>query len=113
MLVVEKFDTARRYLYPMLINTSRTHRVLRDTMIGAMFEQYRLFHSAGKSNQVSKIYEADAGLAYVKDLLRVLASPEVKVISRRQYEVASVHLAESGSILGSWVKSSQKRVIGG
>lgn len=113
MAVVQRFDGFVNYLYPMLTNTNRVHRVLRDTAIAAVFEQYRLFHAAGKSNQISRVYEADAGLAFLKELLRFMASPERKLVSRRQYEVASVHLAETGAMLGAWVKSAQKRQGGG
>ncbi len=113
MAVVMRFDGFVNYLYPMLTNTNRQHRVLRDTAIAAIFEQYRLFHAAGKSNQVSRVYEADAGLAYLKELLRFMAAPERKLVSRRQYEVASVHLAETGAMLGAWAKSAQKRQGGG
>lgn len=113
MAVVQRFDGFVNYLYPMLTNTNRVHRVLRDTAIAAVFEQYRLFHAAGKSNQISRVYEADAGLAFLKELLRFMASPERKLVSRRQYEVASVHLAETGAMLGAWVKTAQKRQGGG
>ena len=113
MAVVQRFDGFVNYLYPMLTNTNRVHRVLRDTAIAAVFEQYRLFHAAGKSNQISRVYEADAGLAFLKELLRFMASPERKLVSRRQYEIASVHLAETGAMLGAWVKTAQKRQGGG
>lgn len=110
MAIVDKYDGFVNYLYPMLVNTSRVHRVLRDTFIGAMLEQYRLFRDAGKSNQASKLYLADAGIAYLRDLLRIMANPVRRLISRRQYEIASVHLAESGAMLGAWIKTAQKRV---
>lgn len=113
MAIVARFDGFVNYLYPMLTNTSRQHRVLRDTLIASMFAQYRLFHGAGKSGQASRLYEADAGLAYLKELLRFMAGPERKLVSRRQYEVASVHLAETGAMLGTWIKSVQKRSGGG
>lgn len=45
MAVVVRLDGFVNYIYPMLTNTSRQHRVLRDTMIAAIFEQYRLFHA--------------------------------------------------------------------
>lgn len=109
LIIVEKYDDFVNYLYPMLINTSRQHRILRDTMLSAMLEQYRLFRDAGKSGQVSKLYIADAGLAYLRDLLRLMSDPARRLISRRQYEVASVRLAESGAILGAWIKTVQKR----
>jgi len=113
MAIIERFDGFVNYLYPMLTNTSRQHRVMRDTLLATMFQQYRLFHGAGKSNQVSRLYEADAGMAYLRELLRFMAGPDRKLVSRRQYEVASVHLAETGAMLGAWIKSAQKRSGGG
>ncbi len=113
MAIIEKFDGLVNYLYPMLTNTSRTHRVLRDAFLEALFHQYKLFHAAGKSGQVSRLYEADAGLAYIRELLRFMAGSGHKLLSRRQYEVASVHLAETGAMLGAWIAASQKRSVGG
>ncbi|MCK2095218.1 diversity-generating retroelement protein Avd [Thauera aromatica] len=113
MAIVDRYDGFVNYLYPILTNTSRQHRILRDTMLAAMLAQYRLFHAAGKSNQASRLYEADANAAYLKELLRVMADPARKLVSRRQYEVASVHLAETGAMLGKWIGASQKRSGGG
>lgn len=109
LAIIEKFEGAVNYLYPMLINMSHKHRVLRDATLSALLEQYRLFYEAAKSNQASKIYIADAGLAYVKNLLRVMADPSRKMLSRRQYEVASVHLSETGAMVGGWLRHVQKR----
>lgn len=109
LAIVERYEGAANYLYPLLINMSHKHRVLRDSVITAMFEQYRLFYEAAKSNQVSRIYAADAGIAHLKSLLRFMACPTRKLVSRRQYEVASVHLAETGAMLGGWIRHAQKR----
>lgn len=109
LAIVQRYDGAVNYLYPLLINMSHKHRVLRDSMIAALFEQYRLFYEAAKSNQVSRVYIADAGLAHLKDLLRFMADPARKLVSRRQYEVASIHLAETGAMLGGWIRHVQKR----
>lgn len=109
LIIVEKYESFFNYLYPMLINTSRQHRILRDVALTALLNQYQLFRDAGKSNQISKLYLADAGMAYLRDLLRLLSHPDRRLISRRQYEVASSHLAESGAILGAWIKTMQKR----
>lgn len=96
MAIVDRYDGFVNYLYPILTNTSRQHRILRDTMLAAMLAQYRLFHAAGKSNQASRLYEADANAAYLKELLRVMADPARKLVSRRQYEVASVQPWQRG-----------------
>ena len=109
LLIVEKYDSAFNYLYPIVINISHKHRILRDRLMEAMIEQYRLFYTAAKANQLSRIYEADAGLAYIKEILRQMVNPSRKLISRRQYEVASVHLAETGSMIGGWIGKKQNR----
>ncbi|MEW5782770.1 MAG: diversity-generating retroelement protein Avd [Pseudomonadota bacterium] len=109
LAIVERYEGAVNYLYPLLLNMSHKHRVLRDAMLTALFEQYRLFYDAAKSSQVSRAYVADAGLAHIKGLLRFMADPARKLVSRRQYEVASVHLAETGAMLGGWIRHAQKR----
>ena len=85
LAIVQRYDGAVNYLYPLLINMSHKHRVLRDSMIAALFEQYRLFYEAAKSNQVSRVYIADAGLAHLKDLLRLRgeSNPQAWRQSRR------------------------------
>lgn len=109
LVVAQRYETAVSYLYPLLLNMSHKHRILRDETVSALFTQYRLFHEAAKSKQLSKLYAADAGLAYIKELLRFMADPSRKLVSRRQYEVASVHLAETGAMLGAWIRHSQRR----
>lgn len=109
LAIVERYEGAVSYLYPLLLNMSHKHRVLRDSLLTALFEQYRLFYEAAKSSQVSRVYVADAGLAHIKELLRFMADPARKLVSRRQYEVASIHLAETGAMLGGWIRHVQKR----
>ena len=93
MAIVERYEGAINYLYPMLLNMSHKHRVLRDEALRTLLAQLGLFHDAAKSGQASRLYLADAGLATIRGFLRLLADPSRKLLSRRQYEVASVHLA--------------------
>lgn len=110
LAIVDKYYSFFRYLYPMLINVSGRHRVLRDMAIEAMISQISLFNDAAKSGQVSRLYLADSGIASLREYLRMLADPDIKLLSRKQYGVASVHLAEVGSMLGSWIKQTNKKV---
>ena len=64
-----------------------------------------LIYVAAKSNQVSRIYHVDAGLAELRWLLRFAASPAQKLITPHQHEVASVHLAEVGKMVGAWQRN--------
>ena len=105
MAIVERFGVFVDYTYPIAINIRRTHQLVRDMLIASMFEQANLFAQAGKTSQVSRLYAADAGLAHLRFQLRFLADEKRKLISRHQHEVASVHLAEVGRMLGAWIKA--------
>lgn len=105
MAIVERFGVFVDYTYPIAINIRRTHHVVRDMLITSMFEQANLFAQAGKSGQVSRLYAADAGLAHLRFQLRFLASDKRRLISLHQFETASVHLAEVGKMLGSWIRA--------
>jgi hypothetical protein len=105
MAIIERFGVFVDYIYPIAINIRRTHGVVRDMLITSMFEQANLFSQAGKTSQVSRLYAADAGMAHLRFQLRFLSDDKRRLISRHQCEVASVHLAEVGKMLGSWIRS--------
>ena len=105
LVIIERFEQFVNYIYPIAINIRRTHHAVRDRLIASMFEQVSLFQQAGKSSQVSKLYLADAGLAHLRFLLRFLADEHRRLISCHQHEVAAIHLAETGRMLGAWIKS--------
>lgn len=54
LAIIEKFEGFINYTYPIAINIRRSHRVIRDRLIWAMFEQVNLFQQAGKSTQVTR-----------------------------------------------------------
>jgi len=105
LAIIERFEGFINYIYPIALNIRRSHHVIRDRLIGAMFDQVSFLQQAGKSAQISKLYLADAGLAHLRFLLRFLANENRRLISRHQHEVASIHLAETGKMLGAWIKS--------
>jgi hypothetical protein len=105
LAITERFEGFINYMYPIALNIRRTHHVARDRLIAMMFEQVSMFSQAGKSGQVSKLYLADAGLADLRFMVRFLADSKRKLISRHQAEVSSIHLAETGRMLGAWIKT--------
>jgi len=105
MVIVEKYEDFLNYIYPIALNIPRLHSVVRDMLLTAAFEQVRLFAEAGKSRQASKLYAADAGLALLRFHLRFLAKSPRKLLSLNQHKVASVHLSETGRLLGAWIKT--------
>jgi len=72
MLIVEKYETVISYLYPIAQNLPRKHAVARDLFLETLLGQVNLFIVAGKSNQASRLYQADAGLAMLRFWLRFL-----------------------------------------
>ena len=103
MSIIEKYEKVISYLYPIAQTMPRKHGVVRDMFLKTIFTQPELFYEAGKSNQVGKLYVADAGLAHLRFWLRFLETPKVKCITKHQHEVALIMIAEVGSMLGSWI----------
>jgi len=109
MAIAQRYMGCVNYLYPILTNLSGRHRVFRDLFLAALFEQIKLFNDAAKSDQASRLYLADAGLASLREFLRFAADPARKLISRHQHEVAEIHLAETGAMLGAWIGGSVRK----
>ena len=107
LAIVEKFEAAVNYLYPIIQNCPRRHSVLRDRLIGLIFDQVGLLYDAAKSKQASRLYAADSNLATLRFWLRFAANPKLKIISHKQHEVALRHVAETGAMLGKWIKAAK------
>jgi hypothetical protein len=109
MAVVEKYESVILYLYPIAQNLPRKHGAARDLFLHCLLGQVQLFVEAGKSNQMSRLYAADAGLATLRFWLRFLAGAHIKGITPHQVEVAQVRIAEVGKMLGAWVQTQKRR----
>jgi len=103
LIIIEKYEEFVNYIYPVLQNIQRKHGVIKERILLIIFEQVELFYKALKSNQKSKLYEADSNLASIRFYLRFLASEKRKLISQKQHQTASIKLAEVGKILHSWI----------
>ncbi|MGV1867174.1 MULTISPECIES: diversity-generating retroelement protein Avd [unclassified Rhizobium] len=107
LAIVEKYEEAVTYLYAIIQNCPRQHGALRDRLIGLMFDQVGLLYDAAKSKQASRLYAADSNLATLRFWLRFAASAKLKIISHKQHEVALRHVAETGRMLGQWIKAAK------
>ena len=103
MVIMEKYETLIMYLYPIAQSLPRKHGTAREMFLKCLFGQTELFYEAGKTNQVSKLYIADAGLAHLRFWLRFLVNPKTKGISSQQHKVSLVMVTEIGSMLGKWI----------
>jgi hypothetical protein len=103
LVIIEKYEDFANYIYLVLQNVPRKHGVLKEKIIHLVFEQVELFYKAIKSNQKSRLYEADANLASIRFYLRFLADEKRKLISQKQHQVASIKIAEVGKMLHSWL----------
>ncbi|EGQ8491902.1 MULTISPECIES: diversity-generating retroelement protein Avd [Vibrio] len=104
MLIIKKFDETVNYLYPILQNAPRKHGVLRSEIQSGLFNQVKLFIEAGKSNQKSKLYMCDAGLANLRYLLRFATNAKRRLLTTHQHEVALIQISECGAMLNAWLK---------
>lgn len=109
LVIIERYDEVVAYLYPILHSLPKSHAVLRQKALDCLLEQPRLFIEAAKTNQVSRLYAADANLALLRWYLRFLSDSGRRLIGRRQVEVASIKVAEVGQLLGAWIRNKQER----
>jgi len=107
LAILEKYEQAVTYLYPILQRCPRHHGTLRDAIMKVMFDQVELFWQAAKSGQPSRLYAADANLATLRFWLRFATQPSLKIISPSQHRTALRHLAEAGAMLGQWIKTAK------
>lgn len=107
LAIVEKYEAAVTYLYPILQNCPRRHGALRDRLVGLLFDMVGLLYQAAKSRQPARLYVADAHLATLRFWLRFAADPAVRIVSHHQHKVALRHLAETGGMLGQWIRSAK------
>ncbi len=51
LAIIQKYEEAVAYLYPILQGCPRRHGQLRETMIALLVDQVGLFYAAAKSSQ--------------------------------------------------------------
>jgi hypothetical protein len=102
MAIVEKFERVIAYLYPIAQSMPRKHGVARDMFLQCLLGQPDLFFQAGKSNQISKIYAADAGLAQLRYWMRFLV--QIRCMTPHQLQTSQVLVGEVGAMVHGWVK---------
>jgi hypothetical protein len=107
LAIIDKYEEAVTYLYPILQRCPRAHGNVRDAMMAALFEQVGLFYQAAKSRQPSRLFAADANLATLRFWLRFAANPKFKIITPHQNRQALRLLAEVGAMLGAWIKTAK------
>ncbi|OJV53255.1 MAG: hypothetical protein BGO36_10790 [Burkholderiales bacterium 68-10] len=109
LAIVERYETVIAYLYPIAQNIGRRHGVAKAMFIEALLGQVKLFVEAGKSNQVARLYMADAGLAHLRFWLRFLQGARVRGMTEHQVATAQALLAEVGRMLGAWIVRRARR----
>lgn len=105
LAIVEKYEATVTYLYPIFQTFPRKHGKLRDDMTGILMEMVGLLYQAAKSKQASRLFAADAHLATLRFWLRFASG--LKLLSHRQHEVALRHIAETGAMLGAWIRDAK------
>lgn len=111
LIIIEKYEIFLNYVYPILQNVERKHGVVKLRTIELIFNQTELFYKAIKSNQKSKLYEADSNMSSIRFHLRFLTDlhrfkgnqTKNKGFSQKQHTQANILLSEVGAILNSWI----------
>ena len=101
LLIVEKYEQFLHYCYPIAQNIERRHGVAKQMFLTCLLGQVELFVSAAKTDQLSRAYQADAGLANLRYWLRFLT--HIRAVTPKQHQTASLLLAEPGKLLGAWI----------
>lgn len=107
LAIIDKYEEAVTYLYPILQRCPRAHGNVRDAMMAALFDQVGLFYQAAKSRQPSRLYAADANLATLRFWLRFASNPKLKIVTPNQSRHVHRLLAEVGAMLGAWIKGAK------
>lgn len=105
LVIVQRYETFLTYVYPIAQNLPRKHGVAKEMFLRDMLGQVELFIVAGKSGQISRIREADAGLTMLRFWIRFLSGPICGVMTQHQHRTASIMLAEVGRLMGAWIRS--------
>ena len=104
LVIVQKFEDFLQYIYPKVQKIDRTHGYMKQKFINLLFEEVECLYKAVKTNQISKLYEADGNLAAIRFYLRFFSNKEQKLLSLHQTEYSGILIAEVGKILNSMIK---------
>lgn len=102
MVILEKYERVVSYLYPIAQSIPRKHGVAREMFLQCLLSVPDTIIQAGKSNQVSKVYAADAQLAHLRYWVRFLAT--IRCVTLHQQQTSQVLIAEVGAMIGAWIK---------
>jgi hypothetical protein len=109
MAIIQKYEALIAYLYPIAQNLPRKHGVAREMFLECLFRNVQYFNEAGKTNQLSRLYIADAGLSHLRFWLRFLNSSDVRGLTSNQLLIVQGLLAEAGKILGAWIVKQKRK----
>jgi len=72
LALLHEWDSVVATAYPILNKLSGEHLDLKQYGLAALFKQPELFYRMSKSNQISKIYDADANLSNIRYAFRFM-----------------------------------------
>ena len=108
LIIIQRFEDFVKYIYPIIQRIDRKDGYFKQKFINLLFEQVECLYKAVKTNQVSKMYEADANMASIRFYVRFSQSKERKLITLKQSQHAGILLAEVGKILNKMIKNKGK-----
>ena len=110
MAIAEKYEThVIPYIMKRVRNIPNEYAVEKEMIKRCLHGQMNLFYTAGKTNQISRLYEADGGLANLRYWLRFMVMPEIKALTPKQLDQALIRIGEVGGMLNKWISGNRKR----
>lgn len=110
LVLMQKYQVFFNYTYNLLQTAPRRHRVFTDEFLRHLVELPLYLYKALKSDQIGRMYEADAGIAHIRTLLKFCPhkNPQRRIISVKQVEQAEILLSEVGGIFGTMLKNHKR-----
>lgn len=106
---IELYEQAFFLIYKKVQGFPRWHGRLRDALLDRIVGFPGYLYTASKTNQASKIYEADARLAELRALIRMAAAKEVKALTPDDAAAIQNWLQQVGARLNEWQEAIHER----
>lgn len=106
--IVKRYDEVFSYLYPRILSMHNKHHIFKELFFTALTKQPELFYTAGISGQISKLREADKGLAYIRWMLRTATIELGAKFGMAGIEEAERRIYIVGSMLNAWMKNIER-----
>lgn len=84
------------------------HQIFKNMFMSILIKQPNLFYTAGVSGQISKLREADKGLAYIRWMMRTATLELGAKFGQQGIAEAERRIYVVGGMLNAWMKNIER-----